>query len=484
MKFTILSHAGMLVEHDGVSLVLDPWLIGSCYWRSWWNFPEPEDSLVRNLRPNFVYLTHLHWDHFHGSSLRRFSPDTTILVPKAITSRMVDDLRWLGFQRIVEIPHGTEYKLTSDFSLFSYQFGTLLDSSAVVRGGGVTLLDANDCKSFGYPLRSLLRRFPSIDFVFRSHSSASGMPYCIEGYEKKFPELRTRSDYEEEFARFAVYCRAKHAVPFASNHCFLHRETKHFNATAVTPLAAASRCNALSAECQADTKAVIMTPGSSWDAREGFHIVPFDFDNRDAYIEKLQLKYADKLATQYDIEAAEHADFESFVKYFNGFVHSIPFFLRSRWAHEIAFRVVDPNGQRYWVVDVRNRSVTEREAPPESAVIIETPAKVLNDCTQIKMFSVWTPSKRLKVFLDSEAQRATLGSFFTYLDAFELEAFPLRKLCRPRPLSVIARRWRELVEGARIVIGSRIFHRPFVYRDVYPVAAMQAQPVSGNDMPA
>ena len=43
-----------LAEHKGVSVVCDPWLIGSCYWRSWWNFPEPDPRLIENLHPQFI----------------------------------------------------------------------------------------------------------------------------------------------------------------------------------------------------------------------------------------------------------------------------------------------------------------------------------------------------------------------------------------------------------------------------------------------
>jgi len=100
-----------------VRLICDPWLIGSCYWRSWWNFPEPDPSLLEDLRPNFIYLTHLHWDHFHGPSLRKlFRPDTTIIVPKVHTSRMTEDLKWLGFNNIVEAPHGGQIRLGPDFA--------------------------------------------------------------------------------------------------------------------------------------------------------------------------------------------------------------------------------------------------------------------------------------------------------------------------------------------------------------------------------
>ena len=190
MKFTIVSHACMSVEQAATRLVIDPWFLGSSYWRSWWNFPEPPKELVDELDPTCVYLTHLHWDHFHGPSLKRFDRDTRIYVPLATTGRMVRDLNQMGFHNVVEIPHGTHVDLGDGLELWSYQFGPTLDSTAIVTDGTTVLLDLNDCKSFGKPLKQITRRFPQIDFVFRSHSSASPLPYCVENYER-LPPSRT-----------------------------------------------------------------------------------------------------------------------------------------------------------------------------------------------------------------------------------------------------------------------------------------------------
>ena len=156
MKFKILSHAGLLIEHNDTQIVCDPWLIGSCYWRSWWNFPEPPSELFENLRPDYIYLTHLHWDHFHSPSLKKFfDPSIHILVPKVPTRRMIEDLNWLGFHNVTEIKHGSEFQLGKDFTLRSYQFGLSVDSAILVSGGGHTLLNCNDCKFFGLPLKQI-----------------------------------------------------------------------------------------------------------------------------------------------------------------------------------------------------------------------------------------------------------------------------------------------------------------------------------------
>ena len=91
---------------------------------------------------------------------------------------MIDDLNWLGFGNVIEIEHNEEFELGADFRLSSYQFGFGVDSAMVVSGGDTTLFNCNDCKLFGLPLKQITKRYPKIDFVFRSHSSASPIPFC------------------------------------------------------------------------------------------------------------------------------------------------------------------------------------------------------------------------------------------------------------------------------------------------------------------
>jgi UDP-MurNAc hydroxylase len=469
MRFRVLGHAALEAAHEDVSVLIDPWLVGSCYWRSWWNFPEPDPELVSSLKPNFIYLTHLHWDHFHGPTLRRFDRSTPVIVPKFLTRRMVKDLNWLGFDDVREIPHGGSIALGQDFYLHSFQFGPGADSAVALTGGGRTLLNVNDCKFFGLPLRALLRRFPQPDFVFRSHSSASAIPYCIEGFEERFPALRTQADYEEEFARFALYCEAKYAIPFASNHCFLHRDTRKFNAMAVSPGAAAAHCNALSERVGAETRAVVMAPGSSWDDETGFALVDFDFAAKEPYIDALSARHAPALARQYDAEAAEIADWSAFARYFEDLLSRTPRVVARRFG-VIAFHVEDAAGSRYWLVDGPNNLVAEAAIAPSGAVIVSTPALVLNQCCHRRMFSVWTASKRLTIHLDAESALRRLEVFLLVLDAFELDQLPLWNNLSLRGIDLVMRRWREGIELCRVVV-QRHLGRRFKYAENYPLRA-------------
>src|SRR2546425_1182545 len=144
MFFQILSHASLLVRSGNKTLLTDPWLVGSCYWRSWWNFPPVSPELIENLQPDYIYITHIHWDHFHGPTLKRFSRRTPIFIPLERSRRAWRDLKAMGFTNVNEIPHAKTVTLNDDFKITSYQFSHWGDSAVVIQAAGVTLLDAND----------------------------------------------------------------------------------------------------------------------------------------------------------------------------------------------------------------------------------------------------------------------------------------------------------------------------------------------------
>lgn len=453
MRFTILSHAGLVVEHDDTVLVVDPWIVGSCYWRSWWNLPEPPRQLVEALRPTHVYLTHLHWDHFHGPSLRRFSPDTNIIVPSFNNDRMRRDLAYLGFHNVTELEHGERLDLDG-LELQSYQF--LNDSAVVIGDGEHTILNANDCKMFGLPLRQVLDDHRSIDFVLRSHSNASAYPYCIEDYERLCPELRPREAYMDEFAAFAQTVGARYAIPFASNHCFLHPETRQFNGIAVKPTEVQRRFEAIgvpNAEC------VVMAPGSSWSSENGFDLVGFDYDDVDDEIERLAARHADKIAARVAEEAETPFDLEAFTTYMERFLAAVPWPARRRLG-VFEFRIVEFGVERPIAIDAGEAKVKEGAATSPT-FSVRCQAAVVNDCARHDMFSVWTPSKRLSVRVRDRDEVNTVLLFFGLLDGLELDYLPLRRNLDRRTVRSGLRRWREPVEAIRSGVTTKVLRRPF-----------------------
>jgi UDP-MurNAc hydroxylase len=394
-----------------------------------------------------------------------------VLIPKVLTRRMVEDLRYLGFHSITEIPHGGRVVLGEDFALRSYQFGLGVDSGVVVSGGGVNLFNCNDAKFFGLPLRQILRDTPRIDFIFRSHSSAAPIPYCVENYERILPQTVAQTDAADQFARCALHVGARYAIPFASNHCFLHRETVRFNHTATTPEDVRRHYSELATRAGVQSECVVMPPGSSWSAASGFDVRPFDFAARPQYIETMLARHAATLESCYREEDAATADFTSFKSYFTGLLQTLPRPLRRRFLAPIVFRTRDAAGERNWLIDPRRGVVEALASAPVGCTILEVHPALLRDCATKRMFSVWSASKRVRITLPDAAAVAGLHRWFTVLDLYELDMLPISRNFSARSLALRARRWREPVELARLALHRLLGRKPLSIALLYPVKA-------------
>ena len=222
MKLQALSHAGLRITVGETELLCDPWVTGSCYWRSWWNYPPVPKDLVASLKPDFIYITHLHWDHFQAPSLRLFPRDTTIVVPYDRYDRMRRDLKAVGFENVIELKNGERVELASGLALRSFHINpTVTDSAVVIEAQGTVILNANDAKLAGGPLKHVKAYYPRIDFAFRSHSSANGR-VCINVTDDPDVTVDDNEHYIRAFSLFMQAMKPTYAVPVASNSCLLH----------------------------------------------------------------------------------------------------------------------------------------------------------------------------------------------------------------------------------------------------------------------
>ena len=82
MRITFLGHAGMFIETGRGLILCDPWF-SPAYFASWFPFPSNEGLDVEAIaHPDFLYVSHLHRDHFDPAFLRAsVSRAATVLLP-------------------------------------------------------------------------------------------------------------------------------------------------------------------------------------------------------------------------------------------------------------------------------------------------------------------------------------------------------------------------------------------------------------------
>ena len=456
VRFQTLSHAGLRVNASGQELLCDPWVIGSCYWRSWWNYPPVPQSLVDSLRPNFIYLTHLHWDHFQAPSLRLFPADTQVLVPYDRYERMVKDLHSIGMRNIREVRHAERVELAPGLAIRSYHFSPFVtDSAVVIEAGDTVLVNANDAKLAGAPLRQMLADYPQVDFCFRSHSSANPRA-CFHVTDEPEAEIDDNEHYLRAFSLFIEKVNPRYAIPFASNSCLLHDDVYHLNPLVQTPLLAKEYFEEFSAKKELRTKLQIMIPGDSWDSRSGFQIQEQDWftrraDHLKAYRERVQ----PTLERQRRLEDRVKVPLSLVEKFFTALAGDVPsLLLRPLKGEEVLLVAKSARETGRFAVNLAAGKVRVPDPNEEFDMSIEFPALILIHSIKMNMFGHAGISKRVN-FYATKAKMPKLQRFNAILEWHEAELLPIRRNFSARSLKALLPRWREGLLYAKALVELR-----------------------------
>jgi UDP-MurNAc hydroxylase len=254
MKVRFISHASILVETNGLSILSDPWLSGKVF-NNGWALVSPADT------PDFsaithVWISHEHPDHFHFPSLKAI-PDAdkeriTILYQRHASPRVVDAIRKMGFTRIVELPLYRWHRLPAGVEVYCGSSGAM-DSFLAIRDGDQCLLNMNDSVFIPEQLRYIKRQIGDVSILFTQFSFAN---WVGNDHDETHSAARKIEQFKSQIHIF----RPTYTVPFASFCYFCSAENSRQNAWANTPdMIAGLNLPGVN----------YMYPGDEWDSAAG-----------------------------------------------------------------------------------------------------------------------------------------------------------------------------------------------------------------------
>src|SRR5262249_36612620 len=146
MKITFVNHASFLLETKSTSIWCDPWTTGKVY-NNCAALYSPSFQVPLE-RVEHIWLSHEHSDHLNFPTLKSI-PDAdrkriTFLHQKHSSRRVIDAVRKMGFEKIIELPQYRWVTLKPSVEIFCGCVGTM-DSFLVVRADGECILNLNDC---------------------------------------------------------------------------------------------------------------------------------------------------------------------------------------------------------------------------------------------------------------------------------------------------------------------------------------------------
>ena len=119
MKITHYCNSFIGIKENKTSLLCDPW-VGLGNENAWLSFPiyKNGSKLMNNLKPNFIYISHLHCDHYDSKNLLKIqNKNLKIIIKNFPDKRLKKKIENLGFKNILELQPWKKYKLNKDLTV-------------------------------------------------------------------------------------------------------------------------------------------------------------------------------------------------------------------------------------------------------------------------------------------------------------------------------------------------------------------------------
>ena len=236
VRVTSIGHAGLLVETSAGSILCDPWL-NPAYFASWFPFPDNSGLDWESLgRCDYLYVSHLHHDHFDPENLRRHvSKQATVLLPEFPVNDLEDALRSIGFSRFIAVPNDVPVELDGlrlmISALTAPSDGPLGDSVLAVADGTAAIVNQNDARPFDLTSLLAFAEGNGYDGHFLQFSGAIWWPmvYDLPETTKARIAADKRSNGMARALRYVEQLKAAFVFPNAGPPCFLDDELRHLN---------------------------------------------------------------------------------------------------------------------------------------------------------------------------------------------------------------------------------------------------------------
>ena len=227
-------HATLSLENNEIPyLITDPWLIGSCYWRSWWLQHYPSEKDLSNLKKTkCVFITHEHWDHAHFPSLKKFFLNKKIFIPKLNSKRLknalmdqfdvneIEPLKWFKLNEIqyISIP------LYNDDSILLFKYKKYL------------ICNINDSKPTPQIIKKIyeLKKKENLNIILMQSYAPASINNSFKKNNNEIVSLKSKIEYINYVMKISKKIDAKYFVPFASQAIFSRPDSKWANKFKIT----------------------------------------------------------------------------------------------------------------------------------------------------------------------------------------------------------------------------------------------------------
>lgn len=297
MKVTYFVNTMVLLEGRSTRVLCDPWVtFDNVSVSDFYNFPEPRLTRddVAAIRPDYIYLTHSHPDHFDAVTLALFDKRTPIVIARFANPFFEKAISRLGLSdiRTADPDYGLPLNGGDHCWISPSDVYPDVDSIAVLEIDGLTVLNANDNPFHLAQCRRLHERFGPVDVALLPFAAHGPYPMFYDNLsddekERKASVRETRS--YEAFTHYISTLGARNVIPFAAGLVAGGSKALRYKYSGI-----GTRRKAVAyAQRSAEFNAILLSEGCCFDValqqQEGAY-VEVTHANQHAYLERIAKK--------------------------------------------------------------------------------------------------------------------------------------------------------------------------------------------------
>ena len=290
LTFQLHAHACLEIRYRGFTLLTDPWLAGPAFFGSWALWPPPRVE-ANKLRPDAIWISHEHSDHFHPQTLEQLPRETPVYCPDFPNRRLPARLAALGFADVRPMPFGETVALDDDLTLTCFEPASLWnDAILLVEADGFRYLNINDA-GVNHKIAQLVAPVDLITSAFSPGASGYPATWLHLTREEKVAIMEQSRQGSLDMLRDALRVYgARYLLPFASFFTLWPPEQRPY----LELLRKNAPADVAAAFEGTDVEVIDLLPGEVWNAQNGKRTrLPFE-GREQVFATAKMARYADE----------------------------------------------------------------------------------------------------------------------------------------------------------------------------------------------
>ena len=228
MKVRYIYSACVEIESKGLRILCDPWFSEGAFDGSWYHYPAIKDPLKIIKKPDIIYISHIHGDHYDPIFLKKLLskyPKVKIIIPEFKLNYLYLKSKFDGIN--VKPTSYLKRKGINIDIISNEEDKTDIDSAIVVNDGQFTILGLVDCvynKNFFVKVKKILNKYTKkVDLMMIPHSGANSFPHTYFDFisEKKKLKINETIKKKKNIDRYLQWCslfNSKINLPYAGKY--------------------------------------------------------------------------------------------------------------------------------------------------------------------------------------------------------------------------------------------------------------------------